>query len=292
MGRKPIQYDLFPGPTPLEDEIIARALSHDPVARYVGYSGGDDSLVALHLAMMTVPGCRPVSFITGIGVQATIDHRRRVCDRYGWDLLEIHAKEDCGQDYDHYVMKWGFPGPPLHQRFYNRLKGRCVEKLVRDAKAATGVGPKSRRKVMIMTGIRKDESQRRMGYGGREVNFVGSQMWVNPLYHRPKSWFMDYIKAHNLPRNPVSVTLGMSGECLCGAFAHKGELAMVRTVCPRTAQRIEDLQERVRAAGHAWGWEEYPPETKVARKAKASKHHHPLCVGCEKTPYMFEETAA
>lgn len=287
-GERVRQPDLFPGHEPGPEEIMAKAMGFDPIAIYVGYSGGDDSLAALHWMMSNFPNCRPFSILTGIGINRTIEHRREVCARYGWDLLEIRAKEDCGQDYDAMVMKWGFPGPPLHQSFYNRLKGRAIEKLVRDEKAKLqGRKGWRRAKVLIATGIRQDESQRRMGYGGREVNFIGSQMWVNPLYWRPKSWFMDYIRDNNLPRSPVSEMLGMSGECLCGAFAHKGEKALIRIVCPDTADRLDRLEVAVRAAGHDWGWEEAPP-----RPLKAvSDRFQPMCVGCGKTADLFEYAA-
>lgn len=189
-------------------------------------------------------------------------------------------------------MKWGFPGPPLHQRFYNRLKGRCVEKVVRDAKAKIrGEKGWTRRKVMILTGIRHDESQRRMGYGGREVNFVGSQMWVNPLYWRSQDWFRQYIREHNLPRSPVSQAIGMSGECLCGAFAEPGEKALIRAAFPETADYLDDLERRVRAAGHDWPWDDRPPRpVKCGKLPKETDQ--PMCRGCTKTPYMFGEEAA
>lgn len=256
-------------------------MEFDPVAVYVGFSGGDDSLATTHWMMSNVPGCRPLHINTGIGIERTRQHVREVCAQYGWDLLEVRAKEDCGQDYDAYVMKWGFPGPPLHQRFYNRLKGRAIEKVVRDEKAKLNRAKGwQRAKVMIATGIRNDESERRMGYGGREVNFVGGQMWVNPLYWRTKAWFMDYIREHNLPRNPVSELLGMSGECLCGAFAHEGEKAMIRLACPTTADRLDALEAKVRAAGHDWGWEDRPP--REPKPPEVATIFRPMCVGCGK----------
>lgn len=280
------QQELFPGPQPGPEEIIAKALLHKPVATFVGYSGGDDSLATTHWMMSNVPGCRPLHINTGIGIERTRVHVRETCAAFGWDLLEVRAKEDCGMDYDELVMKWGFPGPPFHQRFYNRLKGRAIEAVVRAHKRKY-----SREKVMFATGIREDESVRRMGYGGREVNFVSSQMWVNPLYWRPKSWFMNYIAEHKLPRSPVSQTLGMSGECLCGAFAHAGEKALVRIVCPQTADRLDRLETKVRAAGHNWGWEERPPRPPKPPKAPRPDAFRPMCVGCEKTGDLFEEAA-
>lgn len=280
------QLDLFPSPQPGPEEIIAKALTLNPVACFVGFSGGDDSLATAHWMMTNVPGCEVFHINTGIGIERTRVHVREVCAAYGWPLTEIRAKEDCGQDYDEIVRQHGFPGPGMHGRMYQRLKERGIRKLVASRKAK----PHSREKVLIATGIRQDESQRRMGYGGNEVNFVGSQMWVNPLYWRTKAWFMDYIAANDLPRSPVSKMLGMSGECLCGAFAHPGEKALVRIVCPATADRLDRLEAEVRAAGHEWGWEDRPPRRIHRRAEKAG--FRPMCVGCEKSADLFNREAA
>jgi 3'-phosphoadenosine 5'-phosphosulfate sulfotransferase (PAPS reductase)/FAD synthetase len=258
-----------------QHEIIEHALSFHPVAKFVGFSGGDDSLVTTHWMMTNVPGCRVFHANTGIGIERTRQYVRDTCKSMGWPLTEIRAKEDCGQDYREMVLKHGFPGPGFHGRMYQRLKERCVRLLVKRNK--------HRRydKILIATGIRQDESQIRMGYINREVNFVGSQMWVNPLFHWTKSQFHSYIQSHNLPRNPISQILGMSGECLCGAFAHKGEKAMIRIVDPETADYIDQLERDVKAAGHDWGWEDHPP--RKSPRVRKSKQFMPFCIGCTKT---------
>jgi 3'-phosphoadenosine 5'-phosphosulfate sulfotransferase (PAPS reductase)/FAD synthetase len=277
---------MFPGPQPGPEEIIAKALSFKPVAIFAGYSGGDDSLATAHWMMANVPGCEILHINTGIGIEATRRHVRETCAAFSWPLTEMRAKEDCGIDYDALVRAYGFPGPAVHYKMYRQLKERAIRKVVASRRRKY-----SREKVMIATGIRQDESQRRMGYGGNEVNFVGSQMWVNPLYWQPKSWFMDYIAKHDLPRSPVSKMLGMSGECLCGAFAHAGEKALVRIVCPETADRLDRLEAEVRAAGHNWGWEDRPPRPAKPPREPKVLAFRPMCVGCEKTGDLFEDAA-
>lgn len=279
-----IAVDMFAGAgrrqTP--EQIIETALAYNPVAIFALYSGGDDSLKTTHWAMNNIPGCEVAHFNTGIGIEITRTHVRETCAHYGWKLTEIRAKEDCGQDYDEIVLRFGFPGPAGHQLMYRRLKERCVEKLVRDRKT------KRSDKVMLITGIRQDESVRRGQYGGSVIDFKGAQMWVKPMYWVSGSDFHHYIVRHELRRNPVSVLLGMSGECLCGAFAKPGELDMVRFVCPKTAARIEDLQARVRAAGHDWDWEDRPPRPPKQRDDRQTGDlFNPLCVSCGK----FEEAA-
>ena len=106
-------------------------------------------------------------------------------------------------------------------------------------------------------------------------------MWVNPMYWAGQSFLYHYINGANVPRNPVACELGMSGECLCGAFASKGELAIVRRVCPETAERIERLQREV-SDRHPWGWEEKPPTT-AGRDTQTPDMFSPMCVNCLKS---------
>jgi 3'-phosphoadenosine 5'-phosphosulfate sulfotransferase (PAPS reductase)/FAD synthetase len=264
------------------EEIIAEAQAFKPVAIFALFSGGDDSLVSTHWYMNNVPGCEVATINTGIGLEVTRRHVRDTCVAHGWKLTEIRAKEDCGQDYDEIVERHGFPGPASHGYMYSLLKERAVRKLVRDRKT------KASDRVLLLTGIRHDESDRRSGYGGAEVTRVGAQVWVNGLYWVPQSEFHRYRAEHNLKRGPASEALGMSGECLCGAFATPGELAGVRLLEPETADRIERIECRARAAGHTWGWEGRPPPRKwngeLSRETFEFAPMLPLCTSCMKSP--------
>lgn len=280
LAQSTFKVTLYPGPMGQRDskspeDILANALRYKPRASFVGFSGGDDSLVTTHWMMTNVPGCKVFHANTGIGIEKTRRYVRETCHEQGWPLVELRANEDCGQDYRKLVLAHGFPGPALHYKMYQRLKERCVRLLVKRNKL------RRRDKILIATGIRKDESQIRMGYVNREINFVGSQMWVNPLFHWPKSWFHLYIHDNKLRRNPVSEILGFSGECLCGAFAHPGEKALVRLVDPATADYLDRLELDVKAAGHNWGWEESPPTELL--EAKRGQTFMPFCLGCTKT---------
>lgn len=256
-------------------DILAEAASHNPVKVFVGFSGGNDSLATLLWAIENIPGCEAFHANTGIGIELTREYVRDICSTLRVPLREIRAKEDCGQDYAQIVMENGFPGPRAHRYMYIRLKERCVDYLARTTK-----NHRSQR-IAIVTGIRYDESMRRMGYVGAEVQRNGGKVWVNPLYWVSQSEMTRSIKDSGIERNPVSQTLGMSGECLCGAFAHKGELDLVNIVCPKTASYIRNLEKRVRAAGHDWGWEDAPPhQTKTERDDR--QHFMPFCYGCDK----------
>lgn len=249
---------------------------HQPVSILAGFSGGHDSLVATHLTMQVYPGAKAFHANTGIGVEKTREFVRETCEYFNWPLVEIRAKEDCGQDYDQLVIEQGFPGPGLHYKMYQRLKERPVRLAVAREKT------NRMDRVMIATGIRKDESQRRMGYDSTIVDRIGSQVWVNPIFYFTSADKQAYIDRFDLPRNPVVETLGMSGECKCGAYAHKGELDLTGIVDPGLRDRILALQDRVHEAGWPWGWEEGPSRAMILEKHGQINAFAPMCVGCEK----------
>lgn len=264
---------------------MARAIQeYNPDEIFVGFSGGTDSLLAADITMKYFPEARIFHANTGIGLTKTREYVRETCQRRDWNLVEIRAKEDCGQDYEQMVMEYGFPGPAKHQTMYIRLKERCTEELHRRYKKKRG------NKIILITGIRHDESNPRAGYKNKIITKIGGVIWVNACY-----WFTgqdkyDYIKNRSLKVNPVSKVIGMSGECLCGAYAHKGELDLVRLVEPETADYIEELQKRVKQKW-PWGWEEQMPNWFRAMKEgqtdafydwEDSDYFQPMCVGCGK----------
>lgn len=261
-------------------DVIER---HNPMAFFVGFSGGDDSLVTCHVVKDIIPEAKILHINTGIGIEKTRQYVRDYCDEMGWELVEVRAKEDCGQDYDELVVEQGFPGPAMHTKMYNRLKERCVEHLLRVTKKSYWD------KIAIFTGIRHDESSRRARYTGSIIDQRGAAIWVNPLYHWTSDDMYGYREEHNLRRNPVSEILGMSGECLCGAYAQKGELASIRLIEPETADRIEALTKRVWDAGWKWSWEDQPSKYLIREKHGQQNLFQPLCVGCNKKGYKMEQ---
>lgn len=273
-----MQTELFPVDRPSPEQIIEQALAYEPAAIFALFSGGDGSLAATHWAMNNVPGCQVAHINTGIGIEATRLFVRETCAREGWALTEMSAKDDGRQDYEEIVRKHGFPGPATHSVMYRLLKERAILKLVSRIKKRRG------QKVMFLTGICHDDSDRRSGYGGAEITFPAGRadMWVNHMYWAGQSWTYNYLEDFEIPRNPVSLELGMSGECLCGAFASKGELAIVKRVCPLTAARIERLQVEAREAGHEWGWEDRPPRDRDDNLT--IDMFQPMCRNCLKVP--------
>jgi 3'-phosphoadenosine 5'-phosphosulfate sulfotransferase (PAPS reductase)/FAD synthetase len=264
--------------TSLDEKIVeARAIlsaavkEHQPREIFALFSGGYDSLVVAHLLSQFASSVGIAHFNTGIGIEETREYARQTCKSRDWPLVEKVTPES----YEDLVLERGFPGPAHHWKMYCRLKDRSVEALVREYKQ----GRVDR--IMLVTGIRRQESRKRMGYKDA-VNRRGAQVWVNPLLNWSKFHIHAYKARYDLPDNRVVEVLHMSGECLCGAYAHKGELAEIKLWFPETGSYIESLERKVRAAGHNWGWEEPPPLVRIDKHPdQRGLFDMPLCTNCE-----------
>lgn len=266
----------------LDDEATASpesimgesAEQYGPFAyRYVLFSGGHDSLTVTHWAMTNGWADGVLHVNTGIGIEETRDFVRDTCASYGWPLHEYHAPDD----YDEIVREHGFPGPHGHRYMYIRLKERALDQVVRDTKR------KRNDRVMFVTGVRLEESRRRMG-NAKQVQKQGARIWVAPFLHMTKKNLNRYIAGNNLPRNPVVDHLHMSGECLCGAYARRGELDEIALWYPKTADRIKRLEKEVEASGYPWKWEDPGPPGWFTEMRHGQEFldddFFPLCADC------------
>lgn len=262
--------------------IYNRALEeHDPRVEYAMFSGGNDSIVSTWFMMEECNADAVLHLDTGIGIPETQEYIEDVCDRLGWDL-EIYAARDYvrgdgepdPQKYEELVKEQGFPGPPHHYKMYQRLKERPMLKAVREAKEEWGD------RILLGTGRYKAESKRRVQLEDEPIDRTGARLWVNPMFYWKPSHFDEYREDRDLPTNPVSDKICMSGECLCGAYARKGELSEIAAFYPETAQRILELQEEVYEAGFDWGWEEGPVDAEDREEPPGNDEAHQLCSNC------------
>jgi hypothetical protein len=218
---------------------------------------------------------------TGIAIKETHTFVDDVCRERRWPLVFYRALENTDadgrvdpQDYDKLVMERGFPGPAMHPKMYDRLKGRSVERYVRDHKQH------HKDRIMFSTGVRKQESQRRMGLN-TPIRRMGATVWVNPLFWWGNPQRDAYNRQESLPLNPVKQCLGISGDCLCGAFGHPGELLLMKRYYPYAYERLAELAAKVSAAG-LWGsWGVKPPPWYTEQSAANQRTFMPLCIGCE-----------
>lgn len=260
-------------------EIIDEAIKiYSPTHIFAMFSGGHDSYCATHIISQHPRFDAVVHINTGIGIKETRQFIRDRCKYHDWRLLEYKAIENLTakgipdpQIYQEIVLKYGFPGPGQHNRMYARLKERCIRMLIREHKV------KYSDKILLITGARKQESKRRMGHT-TAIQKDGARIWVAPIVNWLKKDCLQYLDDNELPHNPVVDILHMSGECLCGAFAEKGELALIDIFFPETSKCILELQKKVRQAGFPWNWGEKPPQW--FQEVKAGQKFLPLCSSC------------
>lgn len=275
------------------DRVNAAIYEHKPIAVFGLFSGGNDSLPATYVASRSKAFTAVVHINTGIGVEATREFVRETCAVRGWRLLEYKAMENTRpngephpQDYEALCLQFGFPGPDGHRMMYQRLKERQLVRLERDF-GASKIGNK---RVLYVAGRRSSESARRKRTA-KPLELEDRRMWVSPIHDWTAQDCADAREYAGLKKNAVTELIGMSGECLCGAFAKPGELEILRG-WPQTHAawvRITELQKRVRAAGFPWGWGERPPKWFMEKKAGQASLFEPdeesgmeLCHNCIK----------
>lgn len=253
----------------LIDEAVRK---YRPRAVLSLFSGGHDSLTATAIATKHPAFTSVVHINTGIGIEQTREFVRNTCKEQGWPLKEYFAQA-CGQDYREMVLKNGFPGPYGHRFMYIKLKERPLRQCIREFK-------KERHdRILLISGARSQESVRRMGHV-EPVYEEGVRIWVSCIHDWSKIDCGNYIEQRGLKRNEVVDAIHKSGECLCGAYAKKGELDELAFFFPNVARAIRQLEEEVKAKGFDWGWEGRPPKPSKAKIEDMKTGM--LCIGCER----------
>lgn len=223
---------------------------HAPIKTFIMFSGGNDSLVLLDIMWGRADAIVHVN--TGIGIPDAHAFAREAAARYPLPFLEYKPPES----YESLVLgRWkGLPGPGMHNIVYQRLKERCIEQLWRDHR-----GTGRRQRYVLLSGIRRAESARRQART-EVVERKGARVYVKPLFHWSNAETTQYRIDHDLPVNPVSANLHMSGECLCGAMADqdpaRSERAAIKFFYPAFDAMLTDLESRCAGQGyeHAeWG---------------------------------------
>lgn len=264
-------------------DIVEQATTeHRPEATFLLISGGNDSAVLLDT--MAEHADAIIHINTGIGIPEANAHARRVGESYGKPFVELHPPDT----YEELVLgRWdGLPGPGAHIFTYQRLKDRCIEALLRDARSRDG------ERFLLLSGVRKAESKRRMGYSN-PIQRRGGQVWVNPLFRWQNDEMRRYRCDHDLTQSDVAANLHMSGECLCGAMAdqdiNRSERAQVRFFYPGFESRLTALEEDCRQQGKRYcEWGVKRPGRSTAELLASMGEEQlpfddfaPLCVGCE-----------
>lgn len=256
--------------------ILREAISRfGPRAVYVMFSGGNDSRTVASIVhpylrdVWTYKGAALMD--TGIALQEAHANVAAFASRIGCSLTVVRTPAS----YERAVREHGFPGAAQHTMMYRLLKERAIRILTRKAKALR------RDKVMLVSGVRQQESKKRMLLTD-PVQVDDARVWVNPCFYWTTEERDSFMETRGIERNPISGKIcGSSGDCLCGAMAEEGELADLDFWYgdDPAVQRIHALQEEVRNMGVPCKWG-HKPNGKPPRSRRTNRPMF-LCVGCE-----------
>jgi 3'-phosphoadenosine 5'-phosphosulfate sulfotransferase (PAPS reductase)/FAD synthetase len=244
-------------------------------ATIVLFSGGNDSTTLAHLFRQDADFAAHAN--TTVGIEQTRQFVRNVCEEWGLPLIERKPPREEDR-YRALVLDQGFPGPAMHYKMFQRLKERALDQVRREL-----VTNPRRERLVYIAGRRRTESQRRAHVPISERR--GSVVWVSPLVNWTKPDLITYrLIFRDVPRNPASDLIHMSGECLCGAFAAPGERQEIDYWFPLALEEIRELEaliaDRSDIPAHrkTWGWGADP--AKKALDGAPSKSGI-LCSSCD-----------
>lgn len=230
----------FIAPTAETPEAIIDNLEdiHGRSKFYALTSGGKDSMSVCHWLAERGQLEAAVHIKTNIGVRETSDWLEGYCRDVGWKLYVIQPKPKF--TYASFVLEYGFPGPMAHKMIMGLLK----YKTMRDFALTI-----DRYNHCLISGVRRFESQRRMGNYPHPIQHDGNLWFACPFFYMKTEEVYKYVLTHGIKITPVHQKLGMSGECMCGAYATRGEKALLRELDPELAGYIEWLEDGVSRFG-------------------------------------------
>lgn len=220
-------------------------------------SGGGDSTAALLAVREYIDVAAYID--TGTALPGVREHVESVCARLEVPLIVL---ETPWEEYESMVLKHGFPGPAQHRIAYIRLKERRMYDLIRIIKADR------RERVLFSTGVRQQESVRRMGTTAA-LQQTKSFRWVAPIIDWDKIQVNNVVRDAGIRQSDVSALMHRSGECNCGAFAAPGERQMLAQLWPKWWQRFEQLEAAARDAGVPAVWGERPKHVLTAEQMRS-----------------------
>jgi len=203
---------------------------------YVMFSGGRDSLVALHITWSTFPEKTRALFInTGIATPGLIDYIKEVTASFNIPLDIISPKED----YFKLVERIGFP-TITHRWCKHYLKLQPLQEFLKD---------KNKDELVLVTGIRKDESWMK-SRGKKFYLHPKFQVYTYaPIFEFSEKDVEEYIKANNLKKNPLYDVYGKAYDCWCSAYKSPADFAVLALKNPEFFQKFVEAEAKLRKGG-------------------------------------------
>lgn len=259
--------------------ILNEALTYQPRKIVVMFSGGDDSLTAYHV--LKELGYGPDYVIhgyTGTGVQQTTDFVKAEVARQRDPFLIA----DAGGTYQEYVTRKGFIGHGLkaHDFSFHLLKSQPFSRAIASIRQRRQNYP-----ILLINGARRQESARRAKTAAKAIKRgeTKNNIWVNLVNDWTEHDCKAYLADRRIRRNPVSVELCHSCECMCGTMQKTAERQQASFLFPEWGRWLDKLEAEVMKC-YPWGWNENPPQRYHRERAgqMTLPGFQPLCTDCKR----------
>jgi 3'-phosphoadenosine 5'-phosphosulfate sulfotransferase (PAPS reductase)/FAD synthetase len=265
-------------------EIVHRAmLEFKPYSTVLMLSGGDDS--RLTMEVLREIGITPdfiIHGVTGTGIQEAQEFVRQVATNSGITYREA----DAGDAYLNYVMRKGFfgAGNDAHALSYHVLKATAFRKTV-SSEIRHG---KPNRPVLFFNGVRVDETDNRSDKLGDKIfnrdPAAPNNIWVNVVHWWTTKERDEYLVGNGIIRNPVSIAIGRSGECMCGTTQSMATGLEAAEHFPRWGKWWLDIRKQV-IKRFPWDWSQninqyHLKEMNGQGNLLKDEPFMPMCVGC------------
>ncbi len=230
----------YPAPEKTFESIINELETvHKRTKFYSLFSGGKDSMTTTHKLAQMGKLEAVVHIKTNIGLQMTTDFVEEICKKHNWKLYIIEPNPKF--TYTAFVLEHGFPSAGAHRMIMGKLKYHTMRNFALTI---------DRKNHCLISGIRKFESERRMGNYPEPIQSDGAMWFGCPIFYDSTEFTYKYVHENGLKISPAyRYGLGTSGECLCGAFATRGEKLLIKKLDSKLANYIEWLEEGIQKFG-------------------------------------------
>jgi 3'-phosphoadenosine 5'-phosphosulfate sulfotransferase (PAPS reductase)/FAD synthetase len=250
----------------------------NPKINILMFSGGNDSLTALHVAKTLNIKINYVLHInTETGISETTQFCRSLQDQFPYQ--EVSA----GTSYQDYVLRKGFfgRGSTAHTNAYHILKATHYRKFV------SSIRQRRRNfKVLLLNGARLQESKNRK-HNLKEIFNIDpaakSNVWVNLIHDWSKIDCLDFLQDNKVKLNQVTQLIHRSGECMCGTMQSLEDRKEASLWFPDWGNWLDDLEKQV-ICKHPWKWGyNIPPWVSQIKNGQLplSDNFSPMCQSCQ-----------
>ena len=223
------------------NNILEKTFREFSLARYyVLFSGGKDSLVALHLSNRIARDLN-IDYLSALHIDTTIawpenlEYVRRTCEKLKVPLFIIRPRVDFFER----VKKLGFPS--VTRRWCTKyLKFFPTKRFL-----------KRHHFVILIDGIRSSESSAR----ARRYKEEFSRYWnlknryvVHPILRWTEREVSNYIRSEGLEVNPLYETYGSSGCYFCPFITNQRHYLRLRLNHPELFRKILEAEEGMKGS--------------------------------------------